>query len=370
MIELIHLQGFKSAADIRIEQAMPFSVFAGANGAGKSNLVDGLAFFGAVIKRGAVQAIRDFGGYGQIHCVKNKQAQASTASLELKVNLKGKPSHYIVYIHNMDTQPLLEEKLWVNGELVVERKKGEGALFLDVTTGKKQELPDFSTEMSVLMLFSSSLLYQFLTNIRVFRFDPLQAKEPDSSAADDAMLDIHGRNVATMLSVLEKNDDFREQVLEWIELLVPGMEKVSTKKQALEGTTMITFKEEGTKASFPARLISDGTIYALCIITAILSRSETLGFTIIEEPERGIHPKAIAELVALMRDYAQVEHPVFVTTHSESVVRSSEVKELWLVNKIEGKTHLKNVPMSEDDLSDVNLDEAWLMNFFDGGLPW
>lgn len=369
-IELIHLQGFKSVANIRIENASPFSVFAGANGAGKSNLADGLAFFGAVIKRGAVQAIREFGGYAQLHCFKHEQAQASTASLELKVNLQGKPSHYVIHIHHMDTLPVLEEKLWVNGELILRRNGEEGAFFFDKTKEEWQELADFSAEMSVLMLFSSSLLYRFLTNIRVFRFDPLAAKEPNSSAADSSMLDVHGRNVATMLAVLEKNPDFREQILEWVELLVPGMEKVFTQKQALDGSTVITFKEEGTKEHFPARLISDGTIYALCIITAILSRSDSLGFTFIEEPERGIHPKAIGELVTLMRDYAQTEHPVFVTTHSESVVRSSASEELWLINKIEGKTQLKNAQASGADLEGVNLDKAWLMNFFDGGLPW
>jgi len=371
MIELIHLQGFKSAADVRIEQAMPFSVFAGSNGAGKSNLVDGLAFFGAVVKRGAVQAIRDFGGYGQIHCFQHEDDKANSASLELKIILKGKPSHYIVHIHDMNTQPVLEEKLWVNDELILKREKsGKKAEFFDQTKNEWQELPDFSDEMSILMLFSSSLLYRFLTNIRVFRFDPLQAKEPDSSAADNLSLDTYGRNVATMLSVLEQNTDFREQVLEWMALLVPSMEKVSTQKQSLDGTTVITFKEEGTENSFPARLISDGTIYALCIITAILSRSDSLGLTLIEEPERGIHPKAIAELVSLMREYAQVEHPVFITTHSESVVRSSQASELWLVNKMEGRSELKNAQGAGIDLAGLNLDEAWLMNFFDGGLPW
>jgi len=160
VIKLIHLQGFKSAADVRIEQAIPFSVFAGSNGAGKSNLVDGLAFFGAVVKRGAVQAIRDFGGYGQIHCFQHKDDKASSASLELKIILKGKPSHYIVHIHDMNTQPVLEEKLWVNDELILKREKsGKKAEFFDQTKNEWQELPDFSDEMSILMLFSSSLLY-------------------------------------------------------------------------------------------------------------------------------------------------------------------------------------------------------------------
>lgn len=72
----------------------------------------------------------------------------------------------------------------------------------------------------------------------------------------------------------------------------------------------------------------------------------------------------------LMRQNASREHPVFVTTHSESLVRAAKVEELWLVNKVEGKTVTKNAAKSSGNLGQVNLDTAWLMNLFDGGLPW
>ena len=80
--------------------------------------------------------------------------------------------------------------------------------------------------------------------------------------------------------------------------------------------------------------------------------------TIIEEPERGIHPKAIAELVQLMRDNATTQHPVFITTHSESVVRSLEIEELHFVSKKEGKTQLHGAKGSGVDKYKIALDTA------------
>jgi predicted ATPase len=364
-IELIHLKGFKSVADVSMTQSVPFAVFVGVNGAGKSNLADGLAFFSAVVRLGVVQAMQEFGGFEHIHCFKLTKSKAKTASLELKIHLQGQCYHYLVSVHKMDDEPQLEERLIVDGQIEMMREK-TGEVTLDGGSGAIR-LP---FEKSALMLTQRNALYQFLTNIKVFRFDPLSAKAPNSSSTDATALDSHGRNVATMLATLEENDAFRELVLQWIELLVPGMQSVATQKQRLDGSTVITFKEEGSKKSFPARLISDGTIYALCIMTAILSRADSLGLTIIEAPERGIHPKAITELVSLMRDNASVEHPVFVTTHSESVVRSIAGEELWLVNKPAGKTELKNAAESSVDLGGLNLDTAWLMNVFDGGLPW
>lgn len=369
-IELIELKGFKSVADLIIDEATPFQVYAGPNGAGKSNMMDGLAFFGAIVRLGATQALRDFGGYSQVHCFKYRKSKSRTASLKLHISLSGIKYRYFIKILDMDNEPKLQEMLYINDALIIKREK-EGVVELrDLNGIQLLPIPNYPRFLSALVLVNNASLYQFMSNIRVFRFDPFSAKEPDSSTTNATELDSHGRNVATMLSELEKNDEFRSQVLDWIELLVPGMENVSTEKQRLDGTTIMTFKETGLKTRFPARLISDGTIYALCIMTAILSRSKQFGLTIIEEPERGIHPQGITQLVELMRTNAALEHPVMITTHSESVVRASHEDELWLVNKIDGKTQVKNAGKSAIALGNMNLDKAWLMNFFDGGLPW
>ena len=357
--------------DCRVNnQLKPYSVFAGPNGAGKSNLTDSLSFVSSVIESGATKAIRKFNGFAQIHCYKFRKQKARTFEFSIEATLKEERLEYLLKIHDMDTAPALEERLTVSGKVILSRKKGESAKLRLGGDGSFDEVPNMPADVSALLFTQHIPLYQYLTNIQVFRFDPLGAKEPDASSTDASELDPYGHNVATMLASLEKKADFRTQIIDWMELLVPGMEKIGTEQQRLDGRTVIKFKEEGTKAYFPANLISDGTIYALCIITAVLSRAQHYGLTLIEEPERGIHPKAIAELVQLMRDNATLEHPVFITTHSESVVRASKKDELWLVNKEDGKTVAKNAAQHSGDLGDIHLDTAWLMNLFGGGLPW
>lgn len=368
-IQKLKVVGFKSIAEVTLDNLTPYSVLAGPNGAGKSNLTDAFGFVGAIISMGAIRAIRKYNGYSHIHCLKFRKDKARTFEFLIETTIDNESIHYSLKLHDMDTQPTIEEKLTVSGRQIMMRKKGEPPIFTSAD-GDEKPLPDFPQDISGLMLLPQSPLYQFLINIRVFRFDPIGAKEPDSSSTDAGELDIHGRNVATMLSALEKDDDFRAQIYDWMELIVPGMEQVATEKQRLDGRTVITFKEEGTKAHFPANLISDGTIYALCIMTAVLSRSRGHGITFIEEPERGIHPKAISELVQLMRGNASSSHPVLVTTHSESVVRASHKEELWLINKEYGKTIVKNAASHSAELGNLNLDKAWLMNMFNGGLPW
>lgn len=370
-INRLIIKGFKSIKEVDVANLSPFVVFAGSNGAGKSNLADALSFISAVIQRGATQATRDFGGFQQIHCFKSKGKKRTTITFGIDIELDSVNFKYGLTITNLDEKPKIREVFALNGKRQIERLSKGNKINLNASKEQEmQELPDYPSDMTLLMLLGHSPIHQFLTNIKVFRFNPITAKEPDSSSTDATALDKYGKNVATMLSELEKNRDFKIQVMEWMELIVPGMENISTEKQRLDGSTVLTFKEQGTKARFPAQLISDGTIYAICIITAIISRSSSHGITIIEEPERGIHPKAIGELIQLMRDNASLEHPVFITTHSESVVRNTEQEELWLVNKSKGKTQLKSVAELDLDLQKLPLDKAWLMNLFDAGLPW
>lgn len=370
-IDQIQISGFKSVAEMRLDDLEPFSVFAGPNGSGKSNLMDALAFVSAVIELGATKALRKFRGFPQVHSYKLRKSNARTFSFTLKARLAGQALTYELKVHEMDTAPQLEEIMSLDGHKILRRKKGAAPIISSLGSDKEHVIEMWPADMSGLALtMPGAPLYAYLTNVEVFRFDPLGAKEPDGSSADTTALHPNGLNVATMLATLEKDDDFRTQVMEWMSLLVPGMEQVRAEPDRLSGGTVIKFKEEGTKAHFPANLISDGTIYALCIMTAVLSRARSKGITLIEEPERGLHPKGIEALVDLMRQNASVEHPVFVTTHSESLVRASKAEELWLVNKVEGKTLAKNAAKSSTGLGQINLDTAWLMNLFDGGLPW
>ncbi len=371
-IELLHIQGYKSIADLKLENVEPFAIVAGANGAGKSNLVDALVFLGSVIKNGAKSTVDKFGGYSHVHCFKLGKSKRNIMQFEIKITLNSILYHYHLKLHEIDEQPQFSEQLSINNVEFINREKGK-APFLK-TSDEADTLNSISlpSDMSALIFFSDSNsdLYEFLTNIRVFRFDPLSAKQADLSSSNSSELEVHGQNVATILSGLEADIDSQEQIMEWLELIVPSMENVKTSKNRLDGSTVLKFKEVGTSSSFPADLISDGTIYALCILTAVFSRLNHKGLTIIEEPERGIHPKAIAELIGFIRESVTSEHPFIITTHNESVVRSANINELWLISKIKGKTSIKNAAMNSVDIEDMPLDKAWLMNMFSGGSPW
>lgn len=431
-IKQLEIKGFKSIDHILIEDAPSFMVLAGANGSGKSNFVDALSFLGEVIRTNLNHAVEKFNGFDFIYN-KNLISNPNYSLIEFTIVAEWENNTFIyittlniekenpyiiieqfdyignnleqkhfekVFLDELDINLLQsfngnEENLQLKNEEIarlfnqlnsIDKNKLEEKLAIqekllnlqqevlnltDTLFAQQKQIKhqiNTTNDTSILKTIEEAApLVEFLTNIQVFRIDPIQAKRP-SLIGSSSKLASDGSNIADVLEKYEQDEDFREELMEWMEMIVPNLTHVKSEKRNIDNSAFLHFQEG--KHAFPAGLISDGTIYTLCILTAVLSRSSQYGITIIEEPERGIHPQAIGELIALMREKTQGKHNIILTTHSESVVRNLELEELYLVRKKEGNTLIKSVKNSKVDKNKIPLDTAWLSNMFGGGLPW
>ena len=370
----LKISNYRSIASLEIKDLRPFSVFAGPNGSGKSNFCDALDFVGRVCRHGVEDALRAHGGAANVRSAKryapyNQLFEFGVHRHDVRDRLGSvnRPSSYTLRIHDLDTSPKVKEAL--SGTELWRRHEVNESIPPD-SVPLWYILPD---SMSALMFFSPHPLAELLTNITAYRVDPRSAKEPDRSDADPSALNASGSNLAAVLRRIEADSEARRLIGEWIEMVVPGVQAVTTQRQRLDQSTALLFKERGTKKRFPAGLMSDGTVYALSLLVAVLDRRDSPGITLIEEPERGLHPAAIAEFVELMRDSAGPDNPIWVTTHSESVVRRARLEELILVDKKRGCTKMKRADsgaLKQEDLEQLGLEAAWLSNLLDGGVPW
>ena len=313
--------------------------------------------------------MRAHGGFRNVHSEKRRKKASRKFTFEIECSLESKTYHYTLVIHNLDDAPQIEEVLSIDGQLLFTRKKGEKPVIED----DNSIIEHFPETYSALLCFLGMPLVDLLRNISLYRIDPIGAKEPDQSDSDPSSLDKRGHNLASVLNRIASNGGTQNTIMEWMEMIVPGLEKIQTEQQQLESKTAILFKERGTRRRFPANLVSDGTVYALSLLVAVLDKSNSdYGITAIEEPERGLHPYAIRELINLVREQAAVAQPIWMTTHSESVVRQLNLNELVLVNKNDGRTHMKIASsgnLSNADIAPLGMDEAWLSNLLDGGTP-
>lgn len=234
---------------------------------------------------------------------------------------------------------------------------------------KDNNIYELSSDKSGLSsYYEDEPIYRFIENLNVYRINPLSPKLPNKIFNKSNLL-IHGQNLSTILLEMQNSKDKWMDLHEMLSLIVPSINEIEIKKGQFEDSLSLYFKENNKP--LPAISISDGTIYTLSILTTLLWNEDKNTLIIIEEPERGIHPQAIVELISFIKQIViEKKLQVIVTTHSETVVRNCELDELWLVDKIDGKTKFKNAKQANPHLEETSLDQAWLMNLLNGGLPW
>lgn len=348
-INYLEIKGFKSIQNVELKDVSPFMVLAGANGTGKSNFVDALAFLSKVIDMGVSKAVSEFGSIENLISPKHKAGDISY-KIEFEIEKQIYQYEIMIALKNIASRVKEESlKILKSGEIIfdsdkirneLEAKKesntsdnliGAGLLgalggliwgamkdsdqigqdiINGVTTGIGLKLLTDEKYSSNDSFLRQNKELQGLKNVKIFRIDPFTIKNRRSTANNLEELNRDGSNIAAVLEKLEKNNELREQIIEWMSLIVPEMKKVSVKTQNIDSSKGLFFEEDSGNR-FPAHMVSDGTIYALCLLVAVLTRVKQPGITIIEEPERGLHPKAISDSLTLFVNMQALTIPLF-----------------------------------------------------------
>ncbi len=323
-IDFINIKNFKSIIDLTIEKPGNFLVFVGANASGKSNILEALEFANSIFKLGD-EAISLFGGIGEI---KNFNLSKNPFSFKL-----GNYNDYIEIKESVD----------------------------DYNKSTLSSLRSNSLSSSKTSPFS-----QFTENFSKIFYG--EAQHVKFNINDDSKLSLDCENLEKVLERLIFESEIRDEIIEILQTLVPGFKDIEIVKNELSKGKSILVYEEYTQKPFSGNLISDGTYKILTLLTAVFQTNEPQ-FLCIEEPENGLNPKAIKELVNFFREQCKTYgHFIWLSTHSQSLVNSLYPEEIIIVDKKEGQTVIKQI--NELNLHGLKLDEAWLSNVLGGGIPW
>ncbi len=185
---------------------------------------------------------------------------------------------------------------------------------------------------------------------------------------DNIRLNISASNIEKVLKRILLDESKRKEIKEWLDLFIPGFENIEIVSSDLSGTDTLVMYEKGIKKPFTKDLLSDGTYNILALLTAVYQSDEPQ-FLCIEEPENGLHPKVIRELVHFFREACETKgHYIWLNTHSQTLVSELTPEEIILVNKKKGETVIKQ--LKTQNLHGLRMDEAWLTAALGGGLPW
>lgn len=339
-LKTFSVKGFKSLKGISIIEPAQFSVFVGANAAGKSNIFDALEFL-TLCNITQVQAVyKTFGTPVELN------HQGETAGIEIHAKLQSSDPLFIKIVDDGNPKSI---KLYETSKNFRQQLFGSN---VNISSVSEPAVGDDEKK-------------HFFNFSRIFvGHDKLVRR----MIADDSMLRTDASNLELVLKRILQDESKRSEIFELLELLIPGFKSIDIVTQELSGTDALMISEHGLKKPMNKRMISDGTFNLIAIITAIY-QSEKPQFLCIEEPENGLNPKVVKELVTLIRQKCKDQgHYIWLNTHSQSLVSELTTDEIILVDKVNGATEIKQVKGM--DLHGLRMDEALLTNALGGGIPW
>lgn len=414
-IKKITISNFKSFKELKVELGM-FNVLIGANASGKSNFIQIFKFLrditnygldNAISMQGDVEYLRNVNiGSSMNYSLEVVADQRAISVLKKNKKLIGVEASEGIYKFAMGFDEkglgveLLEDRLTQKCRFVrLEERKGEIKEKEELGTGeivfskvgrklnselrKPRDIPiekeDIvfpsppEEEISPKTLFIEkpfhlmSLLFPpFATvfnNISIYDFDPKLSPKA-SPITGKADLEEDGQNLAIVLKKIIGDENRKRKFSNLIKDLLPFVEDLDVEKFA-DKSLLLKFKESYAKDRYlPAFLMSDGTINITALIIALYFEKNPL--TIIEEPERNIHPSLISKVVDMMKE-ASKDKQVIVTTHNPEIVKHAGLENILLItrdregfstiskpsDKEEVKTFLKN---------EIGIEELYVQN--------
>jgi predicted ATPase len=341
MITRLEVDGFKSLRDFAIDLD-PFTVLIGPNSAGKSNILEALALLSRLATHPIAEAFKKGRGRPSDQFTRegNESARAVRFAVEffqqsLRVSLSGRspgPRRRFRYELTLERQTLSSgaERLVVREErLCALRVEGDDWLAahpefpkpetsedpgkelftatwrsggsITTTDGRVIALATTHTSLAQVPISEVFACRINLGMIRSLRLDGAQLGE-SSDRIDSDGLSADGSNLPTILAGLSPTvlGEIRADLVR----LVPGIASFEVVPD--DDELRLDFKLSGGER-MPARLVSDGTLRILVLLTALRLEPRRQLLTI-EEPENGIYPGRLRALLSLMQDETARRH--------------------------------------------------------------
>ena len=178
----------------------------------------------------------------------------------------------------------------------------------------------------------------------------------------------NGEDLVSCLYYLRETDPDRFEIIEdTLSAAFPDFERLGFPPVAA-GTLAMTWKDKNFSKPLYMHQLSEGTLRFLWLVTLLESRDLT-AVTLIDEPEVSLHPELLQLLAHVMRE-ASKRTQLIVATHSDRLIRFLEPKEVLVCDSEDGLTNMTWADSMDLEkwLEEYSLDQVWAMNLM-GGRP-
>ncbi len=367
-IDRIHITNFKSIKDSKDIRIQPINILIGANGVGKSNFISFFKLLNSIYKQRLKFYTAENGYENRILYFGRKHSKFLAGSIIFKPEDGNTSNRY-----DFKLLPQTQE----NGFYFEEDKGGynlfasgnnENWDFINMGGEGKEE-----SELRNNGSKRATYLSDYFEGFKVFHFHDTSASstlKQVNKTNDYDYLKEDGSNLAAFLYRIQETNPKHFKMIEYtVKSVAPFFERFDLKPDAKNPEMIfLNWLEQGSDDYFNAHNLSDGTLRFMALSTLLLQ--PVLPKTIIlDEPELGLHPFAIAKLAGMIKK-ASVQSQIIIATQSVNLVNEFSANDIIVADRKDEQTIFKR--QSEESLKawleDYSIGELWEKNVIGGRL--
>ena len=345
-IKRITINGFKSIKSLVDFELGRLNVIVGANGSGKSNLMQLFEMLFAMSYGGFQKYVLE-NGESNSFC-HNGQKITQEISIRLDCEKANANIAYELKLFPASYRLMIQERRIVDGkEIAFSAPAYESEIFA------RQNMGDFPWHV-----------YHFYDTTRL-------ADSRMSSIVEDChYLRSMGENIASFLLHLKENFAWHyHDIVSTIQTALPFFEDfdLTTYQAGPETKVKLAWRQKGNDEVMLPWQFSDGSLRFICLATA-LCQPELPELIVLDEPELGLHPEAI-DLLSDMIEASSSRTQLIVMTQSPQLLDHFSLKDIIVAKRKDGGSTYER--LNEDDfktwLEDYSVGELWQKNVIQGG---
>ncbi|HEV3260106.1 MAG TPA: AAA family ATPase, partial [Gemmataceae bacterium] len=349
----------------------PLNVLIGANGAGKSNLVGFFKLIGEM-RKGRFQAyVGTAGGAEALLHYGSKRTAAIEADFRFFTDLG--PSGYTFRLVPAAVNTLLFEEETLNYSkipAVTESFRAHQESNLDLL----DDLFNPDNPPGADLDRSGEFIRRYLTRCQVFHFHDTSLLGPmrrDCFIDANRFLYSDAANLPAMLYLYrERYPTAYRRIVAAVKAVAPFFEEFVLEPLRLNPRNIaLHWRAKESDYEFGPHQLSDGTLRAIALFTLLLQPEADLPeLIILDEPELGLHPAALAVLADLLKSAAR-HNQLLIATQSAALIDHFEADDVVTVKLRDGGSTFERLDPKglKDWLEEYKLSELWERNVIGGG---
>lgn len=369
LIESLHVKGFRSLADVKIDNMPRAAVLIGTNGSGKSNLLRFIEMMSSMINDHRLNMFVQLrGGANDQLFGGSDVSEAMEAELAIRTDNGRNEYRFVLKYASEDRFVFVEEAF-----RSCRKGLGKEAGWTQIGGGHfEAKIVEHAQSANARDPTTARVLRDLLRRCAVYQFNDTSFHsrlKKKWDATDCTSLRSDGGNLAAVLLRLEQEDPRRfTAICRHIQRVLPVFDRFYI--EDLYGYVMLRWKARGMDKTIGAHLTSDGSLRLFALMTLLNLPPEMLpDVLLLDEPELGLHPTAIT-LVGSMIKVQATKRQVIVATQSPLLVDVFDLDAILVLEMYDGRTKVLRYDENKYRhwLDEYATGELWQMNLL-GGRP-